>query len=131
MLLKFGTQEKLQFHVATFDPPAGQQLRKSLEAGDVLAAEVFSAVAIRAARKQDFQEQAVLLKATRRKDQPAIDENSVAPEIATGEQHDARVFVVTSPCTTSHHPNATKKEGRNGDHRRVNAPPATHSNSEL
>ncbi|MFZ0066592.1 MAG: hypothetical protein WAK90_10510 [Pseudolabrys sp.] len=131
MLLKFGSQEKLQFHVTAFDPPAGQHVRDSFKAGDALAAEVFSAVAIGAARKQDFQEQAVLLKATRRKDQPAINENSIAPDIATGEQHDARVFVVTSPRTTSHHPDATKKEGRNGDHRRANAPPATHSNSEL
>ena len=129
MLLKFGSQEKLQFHVAAFDPPARQHLRESLKAGDALAAEVFSVVAIRAARKQNFQEQAVLLKSTRRKDQPAINENSVTPDIATGEQHDARVFVVTSPCTTSHHTNATKKAGSNGDHRCANAPPATHSNS--
>src|SRR6476646_2388384 len=126
MLLKFWSQEKLEFRVAALDPPTGQYLREPFGTNDPHATEIFRVVAISPAREQNFQKQAVLFKAARRKHEAAISEGAIAPDITAGEQHGARVVVVTSPGTTSHHPNATKKEGRGGDYRRANAPPATH-----
>lgn len=58
MFLILGTHKEFEFGIAAFDAPAGKNLCEALSAEDARA-EGFGIVAIKAAREQDFQEEAV------------------------------------------------------------------------
>jgi hypothetical protein len=87
--------------------------------------EVARSVPIDAARKQKFQKQSVVIKATWSNYKSAMDKAAVAPEVAPGEQHDAGVLVVAISCSASHGAQAKNKH-RDDDCRRGYAPSGTH-----
>src|SRR5262245_42916031 len=104
VLLRFGSEENLEFGITAFDPPTRQYLGQHSDADDIPISEVGCSVPIDAARKQKFQKQSVLIKAAWSKYKSAMDKAAVAPEVAPGEQHDAYVLVVTISCSSSHPP---------------------------
>src|SRR5215510_4139899 len=103
MLLKFGTEENFEFGIAAFDPPTRQCLGQHVEADDMPISGIARSIPIETARKQRFQKQSVLIEAVWSKYKSAMGKAAVAPDLAPGEQHDARVFVVTISCSASHH----------------------------
>jgi hypothetical protein len=114
VLLSFGSEEKFEFGISAFDPPTRQHLGYHSDADDMPISEVARSVPIDAARKQKFQKQSVVIKATWSNYKSAMDKAAVAPEV-----------VVAISCSASHGAQAKNKH-RDDDCRRGYAPSGTH-----
>ena len=85
MALPIRAEEELGFDAVPLDAPPGQDLCAPLGADHAVAAEIAGRVSVDAARKQELQQHAVVVKAVWCDQQAAIGESAIAPEVAAGK----------------------------------------------
>src|SRR5579884_1804882 len=133
MILQLRTEEEFGLEATVSEQPSRSDVSLALEADHGRSPEVAGIVAIETTRGEELQQKSGLFETARAHDQPAMEEDPVAPEVSAGKNDDVFLPLVASRgrLRPSHHATTHRRRGEkarrasmpSGPHPRPSAPP--------